>query len=538
MLSRRPIRDKLVLGLVLLLVLLATLTASGIYGLYAYRGMLKGLRDRSNEIPLATQLIQGASDMRSTLAQLRGLQAFPAVSQGEPPSDGRLLREPFRMHRNDFVERLRRYRQQLDSNSQSTDPLFRDNGPETATLDQIEKTLARIIECDQDDAWLLDEVKVDELTRWVEDLQRLAAELPSHLHRRLFALAQDVKLQYRTAIVLTWSSCVASLGMLALFFHLFYRWVLQPLGKLIEGSRMVAMGNYHHRIRLNSHDEMSELAQAMNEMTDRFQQTRDDLDRQVRERTQQVVRSEQLASVGFLAAGVAHEINNPLAAIALCGESLEGRLDSLLEDRRPDPSHADEGQVVRKYLRVIQDEAFRCKRITEKLLDFARSGDSERHLCELGGLVETVVEMVRHLGNYQGAEIHFRRSEPVHVQINQQEMKQVVLNLLTNALDSLERGGTIRVAVGCGHGQAELVVEDDGCGMSADVLQQIFEPFFTRRRGGQGTGLGLSITHRIVADHDGHIEAYSAGVGVGSRFTVILPLVDAAKVSGAARHAA
>ncbi len=114
---------------------------------------------------------------------------------------------------------------------------------------------------------------------------------------------------------------------------------------------------------------MAELAEAMNDMTARFQAIRDDLDRQVQERTKQVVRSEQLASVGFLAAGVAHEINNPLASIAMCAESLEGRMPRAARRRatRSTPSSAN-------YLRMIQTEAFRCKEITEKLLDFSRIG--------------------------------------------------------------------------------------------------------------------------------------------------------------------
>src|SRR5207237_2229908 len=127
---------------------------------------------------------------------------------------------------------------------------------------------------------------------------------------------------------------------------------------------------FGYRISLDTDDEMSELAEAMNDMTARFQEIRDGLDRQVRERTKQVVRSEQLASVGFLAAGVAHEINNPLASIALCAESLEGRLLDLVSKN----GESEQSELVQRYLKMIQSEAFRCKEITEKLLDFSRTG--------------------------------------------------------------------------------------------------------------------------------------------------------------------
>ena len=157
---------------------------------------------------------------------------------------------------------------------------------------------------------------------------------------------------------------------------------------------------------------MGELADSMNAMTARFQEIRDDLDRQVQERTKQVVRSEQLASVGFLAAGVAHEINNPLASIALCSESLEGRIADLLADT--DDSRAAERDIVRNYLEMIQKEAFRCKQITEKLLDFSRMGDSEWHHTELRDLASGVIEMVRHLGRYGDKQVKLARRRARH----------------------------------------------------------------------------------------------------------------------------
>jgi signal transduction histidine kinase len=284
----------------------------------------------------------------------------------------------------------------------------------------------------------------------------------------------------------------------------------------------VAAGKFDHRIHLESDDEMHELAEAFNDMTSRFQEIRDDLDCQVRERTKQVVRSEQLASVGFLAAGVAHEINNPLASIVMCSESLEGRLIPLLADL--DTAHVAERDVVRSYLEMIQKEAFRCKQITEKLLDFSRKGDPERHNTDLRELVEGVIEMVCHLGKNKSKNVQLADGPPVIAEICPQELKQVVLNLITNGMDSLDTGGTVTVRVTSHGDDAQLIVEDDGCGMTEEVIQHMFEPFFTRRRNGQGTGLGLSISYRIVEEHDGQIIAESDGVGSGSRFTVTLPL--------------
>ena len=319
-------------------------------------------------------------------------------------------------------------------------------------------------------------------------------------------------------IVAAWTATVLAGLLFLLFMRLSYRWVFRPLGILIAGSRRVAGGEFSYRICLDTGDEMAELAVALNDMTARFQEIRDDLDHQVQVRTKQAVRSEQLASVGFLAAGVAHEINNPLAAIAMCAESLEGRLREAIAPSDPRQT------VVHNYLRMIQSEAFRCKGITEKLLDFSRIGPGKRESVELGELVRGVLDMLSHLGKYQRMNLEFAPKEAVVATVNSQEIKQVVLNLLSNALDSLDDGGTVRIDLGQRDGFAELAVTDNGCGMEADVLEHLFDPFFTRRRGGQGTGLGLSITYRIIVDHGGDIAATSLGTGRGSTFRIRLPL--------------
>jgi signal transduction histidine kinase len=267
---------------------------------------------------------------------------------------------------------------------------------------------------------------------------------------------------------------------------------------------------------------MAELATAMNDMTGRFQAIRDDLDRQVQLRTKQIVRSEQLASVGYLAAGVAHEINNPLASIAMCSESLESRLAEIAPDGNP------QSALIKRYLRMIQTEAFRCKEITEKLLDFSRLGDVQHQPTDMRELIQGVIEMVRHVGKYHAKTITFATGEPIVALVNAQEIKQVVLNLITNALDAVEATGALNIDLSKGSEFAELIFTDNGCGMTEEVLEHMFEPFFTRKRSGQGTGLGLSIVYRIVNEHGGQIEAASAGPGRGSQFRVSLPLVEAA----------
>jgi signal transduction histidine kinase len=522
--SRWPIRNKLFIGITLLLVTVSILAFSGFQGVYAYRGLARSLSRRAGELPLTTELAQRVSDLRVTLSQVTSSQQFLAgVTQ--PPIDFQWLPNQFRDDLVAVQKSLKEYRYQLGRN-ELIDPRMGDNRREWDTVEQFDAALVRMRDLQSEEGWVLDPRKVRDLQTELEKLQLLSATLPSFLQTRMHDFAGEVRLQYRTWIVLTWITSLLATLFLGLLGRLFYTWVLHPLRLLIEGSRRVASGQFEHRIHLKSQDEMAELAGAMNQMTIRFQQIRDDLDEQVRQRTKQVLRNEQLASVGFLAAGVAHEINNPLASIALCAESLENRLHDIIEqdDARPDGQHNPEITVLRHYLRMIQDEAFRCKQITEQLLDFSRLGPVESRQTNLTELVRGVAEMVGRLEKSRDKNIELYADQSVIASVNAQEIKQVVLNLVTNALDSLDAGGSVVIRLGQSAGEAELIVSDNGCGMPPDVLEHIFEPFFTRRRDGQGTGLGLSISYRIIADHGGHIEAWSDGPGQGSRFRVTLPL--------------
>jgi signal transduction histidine kinase len=507
------------------------LFGSAYYGLYAYRGLVKGLSARSAELPLAGQVSQELVELRDVLGQAnerieiaRQVRELDEEASSElyfSHWDAAVLHQEYQMHLGEFQDALDRYRSQLDRSGEAESPRLSDDSRERETLAKIDHVLQSMLQADLADDWLLEESGIRKLLEEVKQLSHLVIELPSHLHRQLQEFAIEVRAQYRTAIVTAWSTAALALALLAVSTRLFYVWFAEPLQTLVQGSREVAKGKYSHRIQLQTNDEMGELADAMNDMTAQFQQTRDDLDRQVRERTKQVVRSEQLASVGFLAAGVSHEINNPLASIALCSESLESRLAELLAES--DVAQSEEVQVIHDYLQMIQREAFRCKQITEKLLDFARMGDSQRHSTDLRELVKSVIEMVQHLGKYQDKGLTLVDGDPVIVQVNAQEMKQVVLNLITNGLESLDAGGQVQVSLARQGEQVQIVVEDNGCGMTDEVRKHLFEPFFTRRHDGQGTGLGLSITYRIVQEHHGEIEVASDGVGRGSRFVVALP---------------
>ena len=521
---RWSIRNKLLVCIGLLVAVVFTLTYGAFSGVYAYRGLAKSVGVRAAELPLASEMAGHVSDMRVTLGKSRRLRQVYVVS-GDMTVDTQSLRESFRISTQLYRDSLRRYNEQLELSQGRRAEIIGVDG-ERETIDKIEASLARIDGLNQDEDWMLDQVNVELLHDELGELHRLTNELPTHLQTRMESLASDVRVQYRTWIGLTAITSLSSLALSIVLFWFVYSWVFRPLRELVRGSRIVAGGAFNYRIPLSGNDEIAELADAMNAMTERFQEVKSDLDRKVRERTMEAVRSEQLASVGVLAAGVAHEINNPLASIAFRAEALEARLyDIIAEDESvADDDKDSEFSVVHSYLQTIQEEAFRCKGITERLLDFSREGDHQRERINLAQLTTGVIDMVRHLGKYREKEIVFDSDEPVFAYVDAQEMKQVMLNLITNGLDALDTGGLLTVRVTQKGNEAELLVIDDGCGMTPDTLGRIFEPFFTSRQDGSGNGLGLAITHRIIEDHGGRIVATSDGPGRGSQFRVTLPI--------------
>ena len=381
----------------------------------------------------------------------------------------------------------------------------------------------------------------EDIGKSIKGLNTDADDLLDEINRDLTQRSKEGRETIRTSLWIVTSTSVLGVILLVSLLGSFYQWVFHPIRDLEEGAGHVARGDFERRIEVHSGDELEDLANAFNDMTSRLREMYRDLARQVNERSRQLVRSERLAGVGFLAAGVAHEINNPLASIAFCSEALESRLANA---RRHVPQ---DSEVIVKYLKMIQQEAFRCKAITQRLLEFSRGGERHREPADLIEMVQAVLEIVQHLQNCKGKHISVESGEwrvesgeeetrheatppSLVAWVNAQEIKSVVLNLVVNALESMDEGGQLRIRLEERDGMAELVFADTGCGMTAEVLENIFEPFFTRSRTGKGTGLGLSISHRVITQHGGEIEATSRGPNQGSTFTVRLPLQPAEPV--------
>ena len=421
---------------------------------------------------------------------------------------------------------LNNYQLQLE-NLDSTTALIGDNEKELEFASNFSRSLKRIEMIVHEGELDPSGGSIDELTDEIDKLQRDTSALPGLMNDRMNAFAMKARREYNSWMVVTALVCGLAMILIYLLYQRLNKRIFQPLDTLVEGSRIVARGNYDYRIKLTTNDEVAELGDALNAMTANFQEIKRDLNRQVKQRTKEVVRSEKMASVGFLAAGVAHEINNPLAAIAWSAESLESRLYDILNPATSQTSQERDHEIedMKKYLTRIQEEAFRCNGITSRLLDFSRMGDCEKVPANLYEVIESVLGIVRPLSKYRDRNIEFVGDPRIRARVNAQEIKQVALNLITNALGCVAPGGEVRIELKEENDAAVLKVIDNGCGMTDEVLQHLFEPFFTRRRDEQGTGLGLSITYQIIQDHGGRITPYSDGPGCGSTFIVSLPLV-------------
>lgn len=233
-----------------------------------------------------------------------------------------------------------------------------------------------------------------------------------------------------------------------------------------------------------------------------------------------VARAEKLAAVGRLAAGVVHEINNPLATISACAEALESRLNEGAFDASP------EVQDLRDYLSLIRSEAFRCKSITNGLLDFSRARAGEHLPVSLNEVISSAARLVVHQRRGDNIEIRIEVMEQLSPVLGDEgQLQQAVIALATNGIDAMPEGGRLTLRGRNENDHVLVEIGDTGVGIAPENLTKIFDPFFTTKEIGRGTGLGLAVCYGIVTEHGGRLDVQSA-VGAGTTFTISLPAVN------------
>jgi signal transduction histidine kinase len=233
----------------------------------------------------------------------------------------------------------------------------------------------------------------------------------------------------------------------------------------------------------------------------------------------QLIQAEKLSSIGVLAAGVAHEINNPLSSVAGYAEALLRRLKEehgLREDPRLD--------VFPKYLEVIVRESYRCKGIIDSLLSFSRKSDGAVSNININEILQEVLELVRYKSHYDKIEIQTNLQDGLpDVIADPTGLRQVCMNLLINAHQAIDGAGVVEITTRMTkQSMVMFQIRDSGCGISRDAIDQIWDPFFTTKNVGQGNGLGLAVTYNIIKRLGGDISVESQ-VGKGSKFTVRIP---------------
>jgi two-component system NtrC family sensor kinase len=290
--------------------------------------------------------------------------------------------------------------------------------------------------------------------------------------------------------------------------------VLKPVGEILKATRRVAEGDLTHSIvTIDKDDEIGKLAASFNAMMEKLAEAQ-----------QQLLQSDKLASLGRMAAGVAHEINNPLTGVLTYSSFLLKNIEN--------------GSELKEDLEVIVRETKRCREIVKGLLDFSRQSDSTTRPTPVNEIVRNACRIVEHQLSIQKIRIDAQlpKESPV-VNADMMQIEQVLVNLLVNAADAIgEAGGTITIDTGIAtaadganeraspDGMARIRVTDTGCGIPTKGLNKLFEPFYSTK-GAKGTGLGLAIVWGIIEKHQGQIKVDSE-VGGGTTLTILLPVAD------------
>ena len=325
---------------------------------------------------------------------------------------------------------------------------------------------------------------------------------------------------------------LALLAISALSWVFVWRLVGRPLRHLKAGTTELFHGNLGYQLKVASDDEIGELAASFNNMSVQLRAANEEIvawaktledrvDRKTRELKrahEHVLHVEKMATIGKMAAVVAHEINNPLAGILTYAKLVRRWIE------RGDATGSKKNDAEQS-LDLIATESRRCGELVRNLLTFSRSSPTNVVSSDVNGVVDRAVRLVKHQLQLNGIELHRElASDLPKLQCDSGQIEQVTLALVMNAIDAMPRGGNLWVKTSLTNaGEVAIEVRDDGCGIPAEILPRLFEPFLTTKESGKGVGLGLAVSQNIVEGHGGRIEVQSE-LGKGTTFTVTLPL--------------
>jgi len=311
-----------------------------------------------------------------------------------------------------------------------------------------------------------------------------------------------------------------------------WRVVGKPIKALEKGTEHLSRGELGYQIEVQSHDEVGDLAHSFNGMSLQLRAANEEivtwaktLEDRVEQKTKELKRAhdhmlhvEKMASIGKMAAVVAHEVNNPLSGILTYAKLLRKWVASGQVER-------EKREEAMQCLELIASESRRCGELVKNLLTLSRTAPMNVQSTDLRTVIDRCLLLVRHPLELGGIQLHLNLAEDVpRVPCDPAQMEQVFLALIMNAIDAMPRGGNLWIETALSNDETEIKIQvrDDGAGIAPDVLAQIFEPFLTTKESGHGVGLGLAISRGIVERHHGRIEVESE-LGRGTTFTVTLP---------------
>jgi signal transduction histidine kinase len=285
------------------------------------------------------------------------------------------------------------------------------------------------------------------------------------------------------------------------------RAISRPLQRITVAAVEVSNGSYGTEVDLRkSNDEIGVLANSFNEMSRKMA-----ADIQLlKQLNEQLVRTEKLASMGTLAAGVAHEVNNPLASISSLIQMMQAKNGA-------DPELSEK-------LKLIAEQVKRITQVTKDMTDFARSRPAEKKFVDINEIISASLRLASFDRSFQDLEIRTELAEDIpELFANEDQLQQVFLNLLLNARDAMPDGGEINITSEIKDNNAVIRISDSGSDIDKNIRKNVFDPFFTTKPAGSGTGLGLSVCYGIVTAHGGNIDAENIQTG-GTKFTITLPI--------------